>query len=257
MLCPVVATINEIKGAGWYAADDSDDVVVLGGSDSTQYVCDEMSFYMTTRKMDLARFELKRPSVEEYAKFYARGYSEYADITYSEMYTKLIDRALKKKLLYAQFVDLVTLISDMEDLILSRVEAAGRAGQSINVSLPDIILLPHIDSIIIYRADALEKTINKIISYINKINVNSLIKDPVAINVAHVRGFDAKMESQTVIPGVHATTADEYLAGIKMMLEHEIKVAEYIRELEKYQCYVINHLNQVYDICKKIISLCI
>jgi len=103
--------------------------------------------------------------------------------------------------------------------------------------------------------DILCATMNKIIDYTNKINVNSILTEPVNSNISQIKPFAVTPpDMKTMIPEVDAADADEFLAAMKKTLEHEMVVANYIREVEKYQCGVINHINSVYDICKKIIA---
>jgi hypothetical protein len=47
-------------------------------------------------------------------------------------------------------------------------------------------------------------------------------------------------------------TAEEYIAWAEDVLSHEMIVAEYVREIEKYQCCVIRELQQIYNYCQKI-----
>lgn len=39
---------------------------------------------------------------------------------------------------------------------------------------------------------------------------------------------------KTKIDALDATSADAYISGMKKILEHELTVAQYIREIEKY-----------------------
>ncbi|SIP86076.1 Hypothetical protein PACV_363 [Pacmanvirus A23] len=257
MTCPVVAAIKEIRGAGLYSDDDSQNMIKLGGSDAeVSMICDEMSFYIMVRKMDMARFELSKPNDVQCKLKYAKMFKNIAGRDYAAIYALLIDSVLKKKFMYNQFVELVNLIGKMEELIEIKVLEVGKAGKSINVTIPDIFLLPNIDMLIIYRPDILEATINKIIDYINKLNVNSLISTNVQTGVKLVEKFTAdRPDMDTVVTKIeNAYTVEEYLAKMKEILEHEMRVADYVRLVEKYQCTVINHLNSVYDICKKIIN---
>jgi hypothetical protein len=259
MTCPVVAAIREIRGAGLYKDDceeSPDDVIKLGGNNTDiEFVCDDMTFYMMTRRMELARFELSKPDFAQCKAKYTRMFKNIVGIDYSTLYTRIINQALKKKFLYKQFVELVELIGETEQLIEIKVNSAARRGVPINISIPDIILLPHIDQLIIYRTDILCATMNKIINYMNKINVNSLLSEPVNSNIPQIKPFAVTPpDMKTQIPEIDATDADEFLAGMKRTLEHEMAVASYIREVEKYQCGVINHVNMAYDVCKKIID---
>ncbi len=254
-ICPVVKAIREIRGAG-LCDDDDTQTVKLGGSDAQiEYVCDDVSFYITTRKMTLARFELSRPTMQEcvhkYHELFRADYTDYAAI-----YAHIVEHALEKKYMYRQFVQLVDLLENINQPILRRVDNLARQGKPVNISLPDIIFLPHVDQIIAYRPDILEHTINKIIDYVNRINIDSLIPSHARANIKHVGPFTAaeQLDMSISIEPIDATTPAEYMEQMNALLNHEITVAKYVNGIEKYQCMVINHMNKIYDFCKKIMT---
>lgn len=259
-VCPVVKAIGEIRGGGIYSDDaeeTNNNLIKIGGSDSeVEFVCDDMSFYIMSRKMELARFELSKPNLAVIEAKYNAMFRDVVGIDYSALYTRIIDRALKKKYIYDQFVQLVDLLGSMEQTIAAKVDALGRKGQPINISLPDIFLLPHVDTLIVYRPDILADTMNKIIDYVNKININALLKEPLNIHIPRVEKFaGSPPDMKTKIEPVQSTSSpEEFLAGMHKILDQELVVAKYIQEIEKYQCEVINHVNKVYDACKKIIA---
>lgn len=251
MTCPVVKAISEIRGAGLFIDDDTSSIIKLGGNQSNcEIVFDDMLFYMNSRKLELARFELSKPSMSDCE---TKAKKFYGGITYSELYSKLIDTVFKKKYMYEQFVRLVDLISDMEKLIEKKVEYISGMGKPLNITIPDIILLPHIDKLIIYRPDVLNNTTNKIIDYVNKININTIIDNPVRINVKPVDKFVMR-DMNTEIPNITGRNPDEILKSMHQSLEHELNVCKYLHEIEKYQCNVINRLNDVFDVCNRLVS---
>lgn len=255
-ICPVVRVIRDIRGGGIYV-DDSEEsaerVIKLGGSENTtEFIFDDMSFYIMSRKMELARFELSKPTLVACENKYKSMFRDMVDIDYTSLYTRIIDRAFKKKYIYQQFVQLIDLLSELEELILARVDNMGRTNQPINISLPDMFLLPHVDQLIIYRPDILANTMNQIINYINRININALLKEPLRDTVSPVEPFSSTPPNMnTRIEKISANSVESYLTGMKNILAQELEVALYIREIEGYQCKVINHVNKVYDICKK------
>lgn len=258
MTCPVVKTIKEIYGAGWHDGDDTESlesVIKIGGNDSTEYVCGETVFYMTMRKMDLARFELKLNTFDLnfIKKKFLREYKYLMGVTYAEIYQKIIDDVLTKHL-YNQFVNLIDLIAQMEEMVATMVEVLGRKGKAINISLPDIILLPNIDKLILYNPDILHYTVNKIVDYANKINIKSLISIK-TIPIPHIDKFDTPApDMKTRTPEFIPQQPSDYYDAMKVLSKHEIIVAEYVYDIEKYHCKVINHMNFIYDLCKKIID---
>jgi hypothetical protein len=248
MLCPVQVAIKEIRGAGLHS-DGKTSCIKVGGSSGCDYICDDMSYVIMTRKMEFARFKLARPDIDTCRQ---SALIKDAGIDYTALYTRLITRTvLKKKYLYDQFVQLINLLGRMEPLIIARI----RRAKSLNISIPDIILLPQVDQLILYRTDILCATMNQIIDYMNNLNINSLLNTPIVGKIARLEpGKFNVPDMKTKICELSGDTADEYLAVMEIILNHEIRVAEYIREIEKYHCTVINHMNQVYDRCKALIA---
>ena len=259
-VCPVVEVIKEIRGGNPQVDEDSppENIIKLGGSeDSVELVCDNVSFYIMLRKMELARFKLSNPSVAECEVKAAQMFREYDGLDYTALYSRIIDKALKKRYLYNQFTQLVELVERLNQLILTRIMAASKKGESINISLADIYLLPHIDQLITYRPDILCTAVNQLIRYVNKLNINAIIRSPMQVNIAGLSKCDAHVPAMgTLMPHrPHGKSAEQYLEYMTETLGHELVVAEYVREIEKYQCAAINKLNEVYDFCKKIINM--
>lgn len=247
MSCPVRRVIAEVRGAG---LNESGAVKIGGSESSCTIVCDSMDFYITSRKMDFARFELMNPDIDACAR---KCDSMFVG-TYAELYRHLIDKVIDRHL-YTQFTQLIKLIGDMESVIISKIAIAARTNAAINVTLPNILLLPHIDSVILYRPDLLCLTVNKIIDYMNKINVNVILRSPLIIKIdrvpmPNIRPIDMSREIERPVAG----SAHEYLVGIKRSLDMELEVAAYAQDVEKYHCEIIARLNIVFDYCKKIIN---
>jgi len=185
---------------------------------------------------------------------YSEMFRDTVGIDYSTLYSRLIERVLRRHI-YTQFVQLVDLLANMEQLIISKITKLSAAGKAINVSLPDIFMLPHIDELIVYRPDVLRTTVNKIIDYVNKININSIITNPVSSKIPHVAAISATpIAGDTQIADDRGMDAAGYIEKMHAVLAHEIVVAGYICAVEKYHVEVINHMNQIYDVCKKIIA---
>ncbi len=248
MKCPVVSAIEEIRGGGW--EDDcmgDTNVVKIGGIEGSIYVSDDVQYYMMTKKMEIARFELSQPGLVECRIKY------HVILNRSRTVSGVINRTLPSHL-YRQFVELVDIIGSMEDVILLRIKTLNRTGRYCNLSIPDIILLPNIDQIIIYRPDILCQTMNKIIDYVNKINVSALLKTPIVAQISKVSALEIEPPIIANFTETIFSTADEYIAEIKKINTEEMKVCEYVKNIEKYHVEVINHMNQVYDYCQKIID---
>jgi hypothetical protein len=277
-LCPIVSAIREIRGGGGDgsasaggdaggdgdgstpiyfdgAEETSERVIKVGGADSAEIVCDHVMFYMMSRKMALARFEMAHPEPRECAKVAAEMFRGIAGEDYETAYPRIVDAAISRSHLYNQFVGLIDLIGQLDEFILARVSAAAKAGKPINVSLPNIVFLPHIDQLIIYRPDVLERAMNRIIDYMRALNINSILTEPVHCELEHIPRFAVLApDMTTLIPAITGRTTDEFLEKMHAVLKHEMRVASYVAEIEKYHCDVINHMNAVYDIIKKMIT---
>jgi hypothetical protein len=262
--CPVNRVIKEIRGSGMFDDDAEDStarVIKLGGSDGSSgesCVLDEMSFYIMSRRIALARFEISNPTVAGCEAKYKSMFHDIVGKEYKALCWHIIDTALEKKHLYNQFVRLVDLLGAVEELIIARVEALGRAGAPVNVSLPELVLFPHVDRVIVYQPAALAETINQIIRYVNKININSILKEPVAGSISAVGVFSGPaLDFSTRIEPISSAgrpTVESYMAGMRKILNQELEVAEYVRELEKYHCVIINHMNRIYDVCRQMVG---
>ncbi len=267
--CPIITTIHEIRGAGIYADDQEESTDRLikviradtrGASSAQQieYVMADVSFYMMSRKLELARFEVSNPTLTACKLKHKKMFSSIIGLTNAELCTYIIDKALNKKYLYTQFTRLVDLIGDIEGLIIDQVDALGRDGRQINVSLPNITFLPHIDQLIIYNPTALEQTTNKIIDYINKLNVNSILAAPIVTKLRPVPPFRPTVPldsiSQWADDLAPTDTVSGYLLDMKKMMSREMLVATYVNEIEKYHCDVINHMTAIYLTCKLLVD---
>ncbi len=260
-VCPVVEAIHTIRGGGIYVDDmesSSEGLVKLGGQDN-EYVMNDISYYIISRKIELARFELSKPTAAACKIKYKKMFTSVAGLSHSGLLKYIIDNALNKRYVYEQFTNIIDLIGRIEELIIDLADHLARANKSINVSLPDIIFHPNIDKLIMYDPSALEQAMNKIIDYVNKINVNSIIKNPVTARISRVAAFrpPTALDPNTQIyrPDISSfMTPDEYLTAMKKVLEQEVHVAMYAGEIEKYQCNVVNHMGQAYDFCASLVD---
>ncbi len=266
MECPVVRTIREIRGGGLYdGGDEQDDNTetknviwlrpefknhkknkITGGNDCIRsVVCDDMQFYIMSRMMSLARFELSKPDDETIRRKSAIMFKEVAGLSWDECATLLIDTAMPKHI-YKQFVQLINIIGELEEIIVTKL----RTMKQINISLPDIFLLPYIDRLIVYRPDVLCDTINAIRDYMNKLNVNSMLSEPIKTKIDNIEKFDEPIDAKPPIQAELPRTIVE----MHEMLNAELLVAKYLVKVEAYQCMVINHMGIIYDRCKKIME---
>lgn len=253
--CPVVTTIREIRGGGLYLDEESETNVIRLGGGETEFICDSVSFYIMSRKMELARFKLSNPTPDLIAAKVNKMFGDIIGMDYTALYSHIIKKYVAKNgYLYNQFVQLIDLIGTMEELILAKVESAGRKQIPINISIPDIFLSPNVDQLILYRPDILHHVVNQIIDYVNLLNVNSILSTPRRTTVSHVAPFSALVPSMATLVVCNPTYNFTDIRNLDILLQHEMVVAEYVREVEKYHCMVINHMNLVYSICKDIVE---
>lgn len=244
--CPAMAAIREIHGSGIYTDDDSR-VVKIGGA---EIVVDDVSYYMMIRKIELARFELARPTEGQCAAKYASMFHSSIGLDFTAMYSHILDKSLNKRHIRAHFIQLVDMISAMEEVISAKIAKMGMADEPINVSLPNVFLLPHIDKLLAYRPDVLADTMNQLVDYMNKLNVNAIISAPITSRLDPVAPFTAT--PPTIVMGPRTPT-ETHLAAMKRLLAQEELVALYVREVETYHVAVMNS-GAIYDRCKKIID---
>lgn len=259
-VCPVVRAIHEIRGGGIYSDDAESDptfLIKLGGGNGQEILCDHVSFYIMTRKMELARFELGRPDTAACAQKCVRMFGHIAGQTYSHICTELINKMPSKKYIYDQFTQLLNMVTEIEYTFCAHVSKIS-AGDVLNVSLPDINMPVDADELIVYRPDVLREMINKLVNYINGLNINSIISEPVSSNIKLMPIFDGQKPDMTqravaLVESKH-DSAEEYLTLMNQFLTEEMTVAQYVLALEKYQCTALNCMNEMYSICKKIIE---
>ncbi len=261
-VCPVVEAINAIRGGGIYKDDMEDDpsaIVRVGG---VEYVMNDISYYISSRKIELARFELSRPTLQACKAKYKKTFAPLTGLTYSALRVHIIDRAIDRPFAYEAFINIVDLIGKIEELIIDVVATLARKGKPINISLPDMLFLPHIDRIIVYDPAAMEHTMNKIIEYINKLDVGSITDAPkLTQRIPNVARFippaavDDMAHSTVVSPDTSTlSTPEDYIAAMKTISEAETHVTEYVSGIEKYHCVVVGHMQQVYDRCALLVD---
>lgn len=211
------------------------------------------------KKLELARFELTKPNEIQCHDKMNSMFRDIYGLNYSQIYKKLIDKLLAKKHMYEQFTQLIILINDMEKYLMTRIFVARKSNTAINISLPTITIPPYIDQIILYDPEALTTIINEIIDYINELNINSILRNTNQIRVKKMDNFTTEKTNPceytiTISYPEEFNTIDEYIKEMHKLLNHEMLIVEYIMDIEKYHCEVINHINLVFDKCKIIVN---
>src|SRR5207244_1355063 len=141
-------------------------------------------FYITSRKIALAGLELKNLDNNDAA--FDKLFGHIDGHTYAEVYKHIIDTAMPKKYIYEQFMRLLGLITEMEEVLGDHIANLARRGQAINISLPSLTTAPYVDQMICYNPMALQSAMNALIDYINKMNINALLKEPIQTKLTHM-----------------------------------------------------------------------
>jgi hypothetical protein len=251
--CPVVVAIKEIRG-GFYADESGfgdEFLVKLGGSDGIDRVCDNVSFYVMKRKLEFARFKLSKPNQQQCVNKYHLMFDHVlkGDSTYRQLYDDLADKLFHY--LYDQFIAMVDVIGEMEKFIAIYIQIAAIKNMPLNLSLPDVIFLPDTDIAIMRSPKELAEVTNRVIKYMNGININAIIKDPIVTRLETVAEYEGPMIGDEVVSSV----SEDWLIKMEETLKHEMNVADVLVSVEKYHCVIINRMNDVIDRCKKIMKL--
>lgn len=259
MDCPVVKTIKEIKGAGILPGDpdSNNNIAVIGSgdtssdasSDTSDYhmvVCEDTMFYMMVQRLTLARIELTNDAALAQRMIDKMGPFP---TTAGDLYCRVTDNMSGR--MYRQFILTVDLLGAIETLLIDHVAELARKGAAINVSCPNITLAPHTDTIIKYDPDALACVVNKIIRYINSLNLSSILLNCKFDQIEPVQGITVVKPNMEVVIDV---PRGDPISGLKKLIGYETMLCEYICEVEKYHCMVINRLNGIHKICNRIIE---
>jgi hypothetical protein len=258
--CPVVDTIKNIKSGGLYtdydgSSDDdtnSTNNTIKVGGEGKEYVCDNVSYVTNLRLIDYARFKLARPSLEEYAEKFTQLFdhlltkSDELSVSYNRIYLDIIERSLMWKYIHEQFIKIVQMIGLLEKHLLKQVIS----GKNYNISLPSLIIPPDANVKIIYSPGLLTIFVNKIINYVNGLNIPGVVKKKVAAIESFTDDIDLNKNITFKLP----KTIDEYDSTIRKLLDAEVEITIYLHKLELYHCKIINATNELFAQCKLILA---
>lgn len=245
MTCPVVQTIAEIRG-GFMNEEDEGRTIRLGGGDC-EYVMDEVSYFITTRKLKLARFKMSGETAEASRMFARELYEFVSDRAMTLDYKKIFPMYYKlfyEGFMYKQYVKVVDMIGELQKVLQKKL----LFHKNLNISIPSIAFSPNIDQIL-EDPRVLTKRTNEIIDYVNGFNLNSILKEPITKKIERIGEFTEQRPDETFsVPAVDSITV------LDTIMHHETIIADYMQKLERYHCDVINRLNEMFEICKKIIE---
>ncbi len=252
MNCPVINARREIKGSHWYKAEN----VINGGA--TGIDCEmtygEMCFYMSTRRMDVARFQLKKPSLGPCVVYLTR--LVYAGKSYKWLYNHIIAQ-MPFTILYRAFTRTYDILIHFGEYMSDLVVARAHKGSPINVSLPDLTLGPATDMAVIMHPGALHDSIKAFLKYLGAFNVKSLVGTGGITIPKHLATPPQEINMETTIPeafDMETLTAEIALEKINALLKHELTVAEYIYAIEVYHVAAIETMNAIQQACANYIK---
>lgn len=256
IICPIVKARKEIKTAGWFVKEPN----LISGS-SAGIDCEmsfgDMCFYMTARKLDVARFELTRPDLSTSLEYLRR--MDFAGRDYQWLYKRIIQQLPSKMILYHSFTKTYELLVHLEDYIILKLTKNNKDSISkLNVSIPSLQLDKQIAMMVLYAPDALHNAIDAMCLYANSINIKSLTNskhNKIINNVVTPTPIDLTTKMPKVIDNTASTISTiTCMEKIKELLHHEMMVAEYIYKIEEFQAESIKVLNQLSTLVKSILS---
>lgn len=238
-ICPVVKAIANIKTGGLYSDEDQEENSVK--IKDVDYVCDNVSFYTNLRIINFARFELLKPTIEQYKEKFAQLYPWIQDgqieISPYILYNNIIESSKMGKYIYSQFIRIVDSIANLEKFISDNIIV--NKNYPLNISLPTLVLPYDANIKLIYSPQLLQMFMNKIISYVNNINLSLERR----IEIDPIAEFTDKIPDDNI--SISSDLA-AYRENIHKLLDAELRITQYLRKIEQYHCLVINHTNRIF-----------
>lgn len=230
MDCPITNAIKTIRGGYFASRTENDDTrVVIVGSGET-YVCDDVSFYMSKRRMTFARYEVSMKNNTQCAQPHTFAGKTYHDVA------RAIIGEIKHYLLYDQIVAVCDLISRIEDLIQRKLYTINKPNITLCNLCRDVL---DIDPRSLFNASAAYDVVNMLHQHVSGTDINVLLSSPCITKLDPVPEFPSSIDMHTII------SAESHL-------DQEMKVAEYLHAVEGYHCELIKSLNQIHSLCDEI-----
>ena len=234
-VCPIVAAINKIYEGGLTPSNDSATCVDIHGND---VVCDDVAYYTNLRIIDLAHFEVTKPSLERCKeKFLQFNYD--TSINSTGVIKSLFMQSNIKKVIQKRFIDCVGAIEKLEEYILYKINNKKmRPGK---MSLPNLMLEPNAADQV-WQASATELT-NRLIDYINKMDIVAIINSPMR-KFELISDIDNVPHEDLIIDSKYDSVSD-YMAAMHKIIDFEIKYTKHAQIIEKHQCKIVRTLGQI------------
>jgi len=285
-MCPVVKVIQDIRETsprrGGWSDDYSCPAVIIGGNhdseSDTAIVCEKVAFHIMCKKMALARFELGSPDLDQCQKYYEKEFEDHMGETHGQYYSSAFEDLINCNLLLDQFDLVLDYVTKIESLIAAKVLQLARDDRPINISLPHLNLVEAEVKLMPYAARILHKCVNQIVSYLNKINISSLVSSAKDSDDAGMLDLCPEAELGTGFGGdrhsremkskrgggsgkddwneeftpVRGSTPEQFIAGMHRFAESQIHILNRVEKMERYHCIAISHLGKCYKKCESI-----
>lgn len=248
--CPVRVAIDEIRGG--LSEDDAFLISVTGGALSSSFdegiqsnddyiVCDNVDYYVTTRKLEFARAELNyNAELIKLSQLIAKSMTPKVK-TFGELWQH-ITKQLQKNYIKEKFVAVVERIHYIEQLVATAT-SMNRAGESL--SLPTIIFDNNDLAGIQYKPNVLHQIIEKILSYFRELNINTILQSPIKpISSTIIAGLDKQIPT-IEYPPTTVLIQPVDVATARKRFNQEMIVAQYIQGMEKMQCAACRLLDNI------------
>lgn len=247
---------EEIKDGGFDA--ESDDVGTWGGDPSNEFVPNErVNEFIQSRLLRANRYETMSMDAPQYHKFLRSlysGFSEinpYTDISTDDISEYIIENSGLKDIVWKHLIELFNCIAELNELVrtqaLLHCDHVSTTGLDLDAQKLDTLI----------RDPArLEQTINSIIDFINCTNVgNSTTTKP----YSRIKPFKRQSAQSNIAQPIDKTIRVPPLDAVvdlrkwvKTLMEEEIEVGKYLRELETYHSYVIEKSDKLFEKCKQL-----
>lgn len=238
--CPVMTVIY-----GSNYDPTSDDNLIIGSNEQT--VADEISYHITCKKIDIARFEINSPSSDQCKRKYKQLFGAIVGQPYETVYKKIID-TIMSCILYDTLISLRDLLTSLEDLILSKTMKS----RTLNISLPDFDSIYTINRTILYVPDKVYNLTKTLASAMCTMNINCMLSSPVNMNMIEIKQpITAHEWTNDVIIKCSGSSLDD----IKKTFAQELEILNYAADVEKYYCHIANCIHSLISHINKVVNL--
>lgn len=256
-MCPAMAAVLEIKSGGW---DVSPDAVMIGGRGGEEVVCDSVNFYVTSRRLRIARLQIdaaarakNNPADMDHIgdtfartcdQMFGKHWKDGRPISRGELYERIMSEVGAGGI-RAQIFAILDAIAALERLVMNSAIKSARS-----LTLPDIVLPAEADLAAFYVPAAARAICNRVVDYVNQLNINAILAEPV---VARIKPLTDPAPETLPRPG------DPWYFGqfpasiddLSSAFSAEIGVAEYAKSAEKFHVVVAKKMCEVFEVIEK------